>query len=563
VSIRKEKTPADTLSMVVALSKQLSSVHHPLELLLAYCQAAKGLCPPLRTIHIAFFSREAPLPVRVFLFGERSGRLLSLKSGDLASHEKTRFRGFSSHTRKVSAGKGSRSKQAEDLECVDAFFRGSPAEERRRTPSGRARGGSRGKSGGPSTAEPLPLPLPGGTEGWIFFTSSTGDVPWDEEGRNAVSLCTDMLSASLERAGLFARVLRAKKEWERSMDSIRDVVMIVDPAYTVIRGNRHLSELAGVPVEALQGEKCHRLLASLKRPCPNCPAGSTFRTGERRTAEIPRPRRDALVQAWSYPLQDPAGGPDAVVVYEKDVTEIKQMQAKLVQAEKMAVLGELASAVAHELNNPLSGVISFSKILLKEMDPALSYTEDVKTIEHAALRCKKIVQDLLTFARKPGTVSHEPVHLQTIVEQVYTMLRPRLEEKRLRMVWKIPSGMPDLPFHPDLLHQLLVNLIVNALDASASGGEIAVHAGRRPRKGVPHWVISVRDRGHGIPEGVQDRIFDPFFTTKGPGEGTGLGLSICRKLMDAFGGGIEVSSPASGGTTILLWFPLSEPKGEA
>jgi two-component system NtrC family sensor kinase len=563
VSIRKEKLPTDTLSIVGALSKQLSSVHHPLEQLLATCRAAKDLCPRLGAIHIAFFSSEASLPVRVFLFKVRTGRLLPLASGDLSPQEKDRFRKFSKRNRRNSSGKGSRNKQAADLERVDAFFRAGPAAEKPKPIPRRTRGGPGGKGDSVSTADPLPLSLSGGLEGWIFFTASDGDVPWDKEGRNAVSLCTDMLSASLERAGLFARVLRAKKEWERSMDAIRDVVMIVDSDYKVVRGNRRLSELAGVPVEALQGKKCHQLLAALKRPCPNCPAGDTFLTGERRTSELPRPCRNALIQAWSYPLRDPAGGPDTAVVYEKDVTEIKQMQAKLVQAEKMAVLGELAAAVAHELNNPLSGVISFSKILLTEMDPALPYMEDLKNIEHAAQRCKKIVQDLLTFARMPGTVTHEPVHLKTIAEQVSAVLRPRLEEKRLRMTWKIPSGLPDLPFHPDLLHQLLVNLIVNALDASSPGGELDVRAARRTRQGVSHIVISVQDRGHGIPPGIRDRIFDPFFTTKGPGEGTGLGLSICRKLMDAFGGNIQVSSSLSGGTTVFLWFPLMEIKGAA
>jgi two-component system, NtrC family, sensor kinase len=552
----------DHLSIVVALSKQLSSVHHPLEHLLAYCQAVKSFCPRLENVHIAFFSRGEPLPVRVFLFGEEPGRLLCLSAGELTAREKDLFVKFSRRSRKAMAGRGDASGRSADLDFLDAFFRGSDVAEKRKPPEHPGAGRAGKDAGNRSPAEPLPLAIPSGPEGWIFFSAASPTaVFWEEVDRNAVSVCTDMLSASLDRAGLFAKVLRAKKEWERSVDAIRDVVMIVAPDYTVVRGNRQLGELAGVPVEALQGEKCHRLLASLKRPCPNCPAGATFQTGERRTAEIPRPRREALFQVWSYPLRDPAGGADSVVVYEKDVTELKRMQAQLVQAEKMAVLGELAAAVAHELNNPLSGVISFSKILLQEMDPALPYVEDMKTIEHAALRCKKIVQDLLAFARQPGTVAHEPVPLQTIVEQAHALLRPRIGEKGLRMRWNIPEDMPDFPFHPDLIHQILVNLVVNAQDASKPGDEITIEAARRKRKGIPHIVISVRDQGHGIAPGVRDRIFDPFFTTKGPGEGTGLGLSICRKLMDSFGGGIEVSSAPARGTTVSLWFPLTELSG--
>ncbi len=552
-------SPSDHLSIVAALSRQLSTLDHPVENLLAYCNAATSLCTRIEQIHIAVFSREEPLPRRVFLFGEEPGRLLSLDAGELTPREKKLFREFSKQSRAAASGKGAAPRAGPEADPLDAFFR-DPLPEDAGTP---AFGGSRKrkdrKGNGLHTVASLPLPIRSGPETWIFFTSVVeGGGLWEDEDRNAVSLCTDMLSASLDRAGLFAKVLRAKKEWERSVDAIGDVVMIIAPDYTVIRGNRQLGELAGVPVETLQGEKCHRLLASLKRPCPNCPARATFRTGDPGTAEILRPRRDAVFQVWTYPLRDGSGTPDSVVLYEKDVTEFKQMQEKLVQAEKMAVLGELAAAVAHELNNPLSGVISFSKILLKEMDPELPYVEDLKTIEHAALRCKKIVQDLLAFARKPGAVAHEPVPLQTVMEQVHALLRPRLEEKKVRMQWAVPAELPDLPFHPDLLHQILVNLIVNAQDASEPGGEIRIEAAGKKRKGVPHIVLSVRDTGHGIPPGMKDRVFDPFYTTKAPGEGTGLGLSICRKLMDAFGGTIEVSSAEGRGTTFSLWFPLSQ-----
>ena len=509
---------------------------------------------------MAFFSPDSAIPERVFLFGAPSGgRILSLGPGDLSAPEVACFRDFSLPSRKRSpAGRQAVTGQTSVAEWVDAFFRGPPPVVA--GAAGRGAGGAAGpERGGLNTSDPLPLPLPGGPEAWVFFSSAGGGTPWGEDERSAIGLCTDMLGASLDRAGLFVRVLNAKKEWERSMDAIRDVVMIVDRDYRVLRGNRRLSDLAGVPVEALHGDRCHRLLAARNRPCPNCPAGTTFRTGAEHTADLVRPPGDTLVQAWSYPLPDPAAGREAVVVYEKDVTEIKRMEAKLVQAEKMAVLGELAAAVAHELNNPLCGVIAFSKILINEMDPARPHAQDVRNIEQAAQRCKKIVQDLLTFARKPGSLTHEPVRLAEVVEQVLDVLRPRLEEKALRTSVRIPPRLPGLPFHPDLLHQLLLNLLVNAADASHPGGELTVRAAAGPKGGVPHVTISVQDRGAGIPPAVRRRMFDPFFTTKAPGEGTGLGLAICRKLVDAFGGDIRVASSRRGGTTVSLQFPLPRP----
>jgi two-component system NtrC family sensor kinase len=234
------------------------------------------------------------------------------------------------------------------------------------------------------------------------------------------------------------------------------------------------------------------------------------------------------------------------------------MQQQLVHAEKMGVLGELAAAVAHELNNPLSGVISFSQILLKEMDPGLPYVEDLKNIEHAALRCKKIVEDLLAFSRKPESGGHEPVRLGEVIEQALRLLAPKLEAKGTRIELNLPSSLPSLQIHPDPLHQVLVNLISNAHDAIDAGGVVKLSAQQAKEKGRTYILLSVQDSGTGIPKDSMKRVFEPFFTTKGPGQGTGLGLSICRRLMESFGGSIEVSSSTPEGTTFLLKFPLTQ-----
>jgi two-component system NtrC family sensor kinase len=271
-----------------------------------------------------------------------------------------------------------------------------------------------------------------------------------------------------------------------------------------------------------------------------------------------REDREAVFQVWSYPILDPSGNLESVAVYEKDITEYKWMQQKLVHAEKMGVLGQLAAAVAHELNNPLSGVLSFSQILLKEMDPDMPYVEDLKNIEHAALRCKKIVEDLLAFARKPETGTHEPVGLGEVIDQILSLLRPKLEAKDTRVELELPSSLPKLPIHPDPLHQILVNLISNAQDALEEDGVLKLKARQAKEKGRKFVLLSVQDTGPGIPQRNMKKIFEPFFTTKGPGEGTGLGLSICRRLMESFGGSIEVSSSTDKGTTFLLKFPLTQ-----
>ncbi|MGW8320566.1 MAG: two-component system sensor histidine kinase NtrB [Thermodesulfobacteriota bacterium] len=532
---RYRETPSkDYLSVVVALGKQLSTLAHPQEQIYAYYGALTTICPWSEKVYFLLPEEGADRLKWVFLCERKSQGLTTLGWQALTQDERDLLEGV--------AAKG-----------------------KRRRKSGVQKKGSGVKVAvGDSEAVPLSLqaaiPLSGGSdpEGWVVLAGATEQKDaWGEEDLNAVSVCTDMLSASLDRARLFENVLHAKKEWERTADAIRDVVMIIDREWVVRRGNRQLAELGRVALKGLQGKKCHALLASQPEICTSCPAVATLETGEEATAEVFREEGEAVFQVWSYPILDPSGNLESVAVYEKDITEYKWMQQKLVHAEKMGVLGQLAAAVAHELNNPLSGVLSFSQILLKEMDPDLPYVEDLRNIEHAALRCKKIVEDLLAFARMPETGSHEPVGLGEVIDQTLSLLRPKLEAKGTRMDLELPSSLPALPIHPDPLHQVLVNLISNAQDALEEDGVLKLQARQAKEKGRKYVLLSVQDTGPGIPKRNMKKIFEPFFTTKGPGEGTGLGLSICRRLMESFGGSIEVSSSTAKGTTFLLKFPLT------
>jgi two-component system NtrC family sensor kinase len=533
---RYRDTPSkDYLSVVVALGKQLSTLAHPQEQIYAYYGALTTICPWSEKVYFLLPEEGADRPKQVFLCERKSRGLTTLGWQALTPDERDLLEGV--------AAKGKRTRK-----------------------SGVQKKGS-GVKAAVGDSEPVPLrlqtaiPLSGGSdpEGWVVLAGAMEQKDaWGEEDLNAVSVCTDMLSASLDRARLFENVLHAKKEWERTADAIRDVVMIIDREWVVRRGNRQLAELGRVALKGLQGKKCHVLLASQREICTSCPAVATLETGEEATAEVFREEGEAVFQVWSYPILDPSGNLESVAVYEKDITEYKWMQQKLVHAEKMGVLGQLAAAVAHELNNPLSGVLSFSQILLKEMDPDLPYVEDLRNIEHAALRCKKIVEDLLAFARMPETGSHEPVGLGEVIDQTLRLLRPKLEAKGTRVELELPSSLPGLPIHPDPLHQVLVNLISNAQDVLEEDGVLKLKARQAKEKGRKYVLLSVQDTGPGIPKRNMKKIFEPFFTTKGPGEGTGLGLSICRRLMESFGGSIEVSSSTPKGTTFLLKFPVTQ-----
>lgn len=554
----ERRSSPDYLSVIVALSKRLNSLLHPQEQLYAYCEALMGISRDIQKICIGFFEEGQMRPARIYLFDRRACGLMSLGWEALDDLERRVFERLPVGRKAKTSGSR---RLLEEPPLPPADLPRSEDHDCRRGRVGTARAGSRAAAGSSQDLVLLhtfPLRMTSGPECWVLLVGKPG-AAWQrrEADRNALSVCADMLAVGLERAILFEKVLHAKKEWERTVDSIRDVVMIVGPDLTVRRANRRVAELAGVPVVAMQGRKCYGLLAASGSPCGACPALQTFLSGKEASAEIVVDGKDAVVQCWSYPIADVDSGETvAAAVYEKDVTEMKRMERQLVHSEKMAAIGQLAASVAHELNNPLSAVISASQLLLKEMEPSLPCHEDLKSIEEAALRCKKIVEDLLVFSRKPQVSAQEPVSLSEAVYKAVALLKAKLNVRGIVVEEQIPEGLPGIPIDPDPLQQVLLNLISNARDAMKEGGVLRLKAWEEKKRDRDFVVLSVQDTGCGIPPDRMDKIFEPFYTTKPPGKGTGLGLSICRRLMEAYGGGIEVASREGQGANFLVWFPL-------
>ena len=252
----------------------------------------------------------------------------------------------------------------------------------------------------------------------------------------------------------------------------------------------------------------------------------------------------------------------------RDFTERKQMQAQLLQASKMAAIGELAAGVAHEINNPvgiISGAAEQLQFLLDragggapssgrpdEMDG--KFVAHVEVIREQADRCKRITQGLLNFARKTE-MRYVEVDIAQLVGEAVALLENRAATEAKTIETRISADLPPLAGDPHLLEQVFLNLANNALDAVGAGGEITISA-RARRAEVS---IDVADNGSGIDEENLKKIFDPFFTTKAIGKGTGLGLSICFGIVERMGGTISVRSRLGAGTTFTVRLPL-EPK---
>jgi PAS domain S-box-containing protein len=237
----------------------------------------------------------------------------------------------------------------------------------------------------------------------------------------------------------------------------------------------------------------------------------------------------------------------------RDVTEQKQATVMLQQAEKLSSIGEIVAGVAHELNNPLAGVLGFSQ-LLSQKDAEGKFRRDIERIVECADRCQKIVQNLLTFAR-PTPPEKKPVGLNGILEKTLDLLEPSLKNESIEVVKELEPGLPYVLADFHQIQQVFTNLIANAQQAMASQANPGRLIFRSySREGLS--VMEVTDNGPGIPAGILPRIFDPFFSTKKQGSGTGLGLSVSYGIIREHGGELRVESRVGQGTTFSTLLPV-------
>jgi two-component system NtrC family sensor kinase len=226
---------------------------------------------------------------------------------------------------------------------------------------------------------------------------------------------------------------------------------------------------------------------------------------------------------------------------------------KIMQSERLAVVGQLAADVAHELNNPLQGIVTYSHLLLERLPADDPKRASVEKIANQAARCATIIRALLDFSR-PKKPHKKPANLCALIDECFALVEDRAIFHNIEVVRNFADGLPDVVIDPAQMQQVFMNLIINAAEAMGGAGRLTVTTGFEPEHGTV-WA-SFADTGHGIPEEELGRIFDPFFTTKEVGHGTGLGLAISFGIVKEHGGTISVESAPGVGTTFTIELPL-------
>ncbi len=352
--------------------------------------------------------------------------------------------------------------------------------------------------------------------------------------------------------------LRASEErYRAALDQAPDAILAIDPnTLAILDANRRAVELTGYSKEDLLRMKVYQLHVRSDKPqvCNLC--ATLGRTEQPYEAELTFLRKDGS----ELPIQVSA----AVIRYGekrfiqricRDLSEKMRMEAQIRQAEKLAALGELASGVAHEINNPLTAVMGFSEILKGREDLPGEVREKMGIIFEQADRARHIVQHLLSFARQRPP-SREAMDLNAVVDEIVEMSRYTLEVRNIRVLADLDPAHPTILGDPHQLKQVLMNLVLNAEQAilGARGeGTITVKTAAEGSEAI----LSVQDDGPGIAPEHQGKIFDPFFTTKPVGQGTGLGLSVAYGIVTGHHGRIAVQSKPGEGATFVVTLPAA------
>jgi signal transduction histidine kinase len=277
------------------------------------------------------------------------------------------------------------------------------------------------------------------------------------------------------------------------------------------------------------------------------------------------PRLDAqrVFQVTTAPLLDLDGKIAQIVELAQDVTEQKKTQARILQAGKLAAVGELAGQVAHEVNNPVSIISAKASLLLSDHrnDMSAKVAQELGKITELAKRAARVAQGLLSYCR-PSAATRVQLDLRVPIRKAFATVEERARREGAHMEDRLPAQMPTVKANANELEQVFLNLFLNALDSMPKGGWLSISALSGEvglREGKPAVGVVVADTGCGMTDEVREKVFEPFFTTKTEGRGTGLGLSICLGVIRSHGGELDIESKLWQGTRVTIKLPVDAP----
>ncbi|AKG53132.1 sensory box sensor histidine kinase-response regulator [Dehalogenimonas sp. WBC-2] len=353
----------------------------------------------------------------------------------------------------------------------------------------------------------------------------------------------------------------AAEEWRTTFDSIKDMVALIDLHHTIVRVNKAFASTLKQEPNDLVGKQCYEVIHNMNQPHPMCPHARMLESKHVESSEYFDKKLKMWVEASSSPIFDKNGSLTGSVHIIKDISERKreeqqtqQLRTKAEMSSRLAAVGEMAAGIAHEINNPLTGVIGFSELLMERNDLPKDVLENIEIINDGSQRVKEIVKRMLTFARQAKPQKNS-ISITELIDNTLELRGYVLKTSNIEVVKDYAPGLPWVMADAGQLQQVFLNIIVNAEYAMKKAHDRGVLT-IKTEYSDGHIRVSIKDDGQGLPESVKAKLFQPFFTTKDPGEGTGLGLSLSLGIIQEHGGKIMVESEYGHGVNFIIELPI-------
>ena len=336
-------------------------------------------------------------------------------------------------------------------------------------------------------------------------------------------------------------------------------VFVIDQDMTIHFFSKAAEWITGYSHEEALGKPCYEIFKS-----DICADACPFKTVMKKGVPIKRMSMVILgkygsqiaISRTAFRLKDADGNTLGMAAVFRDTTELQNLRQQLLQSEKMALMGQLAAGVAHEINNPINGIITYIRLLLRKLDENKvdpeTWKKNLGLVERETKRIGRLVKNLLNFSRKTEPELRS-VSMKNLIEDTLPLLKEQLLLKDINLIKKYDDNIAEVLGDPNQLQQVILNLVLNAVQAVEKQGKIKITLGAEG-SGFVHF--NIWDDGIGIPQEDMEKLFDPFYTTKtGQQTGIGLGLSIVQRIIKAHHGRITIQSEVNKGTTVSVRLP--------
>jgi two-component system NtrC family sensor kinase len=381
------------------------------------------------------------------------------------------------------------------------------------------------------------------------------------------------VSEAIENAWLFQRVrlrhqelLEGRNTLQALIDGIPDPIYTISDEWKLVVVNKAKADEMGTTPESLSGRICFRVFYNRQQPCEHCKVALTLNDKAEQHWPVRWQGEDHLPREWevsAYPIPGKQISSARAVLVWQDKTEERRLENSLMQAGKLAAIGQLAAGVAHEINNPLTAINANAQMLKMVMPVEDENFESVDLILRAGERAAKVVRGLLDFARQEQ-YSFTTGDLNESIQEALDLVNYQLQSAHITITRDIEKSLPLVVASWEHLKSVWLNLLLNSRDALLHTNEnrqLEIIA-RLTKEGQAIQVL-VHDNGKGMSMAETLHIFEPFYTTKGPGQGTGLGLATCHRIIEQHGGEITVVSTVGEGTTFFITLPVQRPDASA